>query len=154
MSNKHIRITADSLNPLLKQTVGFDHLVESFFNTNNSQAATGYPPYNIVRETDSSGQDYYSIVLALAGMTEDDIELVVENNTMTVSGNSNVLAEDREGVEFLHKGIAARKFTRSFKLAEHVEVQSAVLKNGMLTVSLVRVIPDEKQPKLIKIQSQ
>lgn len=150
MSNKQFRITSESINPLFnRSTVGFDHLVESLFG--DSTCTTGYPPYNITRITNAGELDKYAIVLALAGFTEDDISIEVENNTLLITGNSDALGNEDSSVEYLHKGIAARKFTRSFRLSDDVEIEGASLKNGILTVTLVRVIPEKVSPKLIKI---
>jgi len=152
-NNKHFRLTPETLNPLFKSTIGFDQIVDGIFKE-FGVSTTGYPPYNITRTIKESGTDEYNIVLALAGFTEDDIEISVENNTLVITGNSSILGDDLAGVEYLHKGIAARKFTRSFRLAEHVEISNAVLKNGILTVSLTMVIPESAKPKTIKITQQ
>lgn len=152
MSNKQYRITSETLNPLFnKSTVGYDQLVESLFL--KETACSGYPPYNITRTIVEGGLDTFDIVLALAGFTEDDIEIVVENNSMVITGQSTILGDEDESVEYLHRGIAARKFTRSFKLAENVIVETAALKNGMLTVTLSRIVPDKKIPTSIKINT-
>ena len=154
MSNKQIRFTSESLNPLFnKSSVGFDHLLESLFGEVSSTPAGGYPPYNITRTISSDNLDRYNIVLALAGFTEDDIDIMVENSNLLISGNSDALGGESDLVEYLHKGIAARKFTRSFKLADDVIVETASLKNGILTVSLTRIVPDEAIPQSIKINT-
>ena len=160
MTTKQYRITSDLLNPLYKMSVGFDRLADDFLTdpafTNAS--ASGYPPFNInkITKTDTEEVDY-EIVLALAGFTEKDIELVVENGSLKISGKSGCLNEtdatDEEEVEYLHKGIAERSFTRTFKLAEYVEVKSASLRNGILRVRLWRNIPEAAKPKLIAITS-
>ena len=144
--NKQIRFTTESLSPLYKMSVGFDRLAEQFFNdptfTNN---ATGYPPFNISKGKD----DVYEITLAVAGFTKDDIEIEIEDGTLKISGTSAVL--DSDEIEYLHKGIAERNFTRTFKLAEFVEVKSAKLEDGILRVSLYRNVPDAMKPQKIKI---
>jgi molecular chaperone IbpA len=164
MSNsKQLRITSELLNPLYKMSVGFDRLADEFFNdplfTNAS--ATGYPPFNINKIINTQSTEPtvdYEIVLALAGFTEKDIEIVVENNNMRISGKSGCLNLDDAGaheeVHYLHKGIAERSFSRTFKLAEHVEVKSASLKNGILRVRLWRNVPEAAKPKLIAITAQ
>ena len=143
--NKQIRFTTESLSPLYKMSVGFDRLAEQFFNdptfTNN---ATGYPPFNISKGKD----DVYEITLAVAGFKKDDIDISLEDGTLIIKGESNVLDES---VEYLHKGIAERNFIRTFKLAEFVEVKEAKLEDGILRVSLFRNVPDAMKPKKIKI---
>jgi molecular chaperone IbpA len=115
--------------------------------------STGYPPYNVVRISKEDAEDVYEITLAVAGFTQEDIELTVENNQLKISGKSAVLAEEVDStVEYLHKGIAERNFIRTFKLAEHVEVANASLKDGILKVRLFRNIPEAAKPKRIAIK--
>ena len=147
MVNKQIRISADTLSPLYKMSVGFDRLAEQFFNdptfTNN---ATGYPPFNISKGKDT---DLYEITLAVAGFKKADIDIEIEDGVLKISGTSAVL--DSEDTEYLHKGIAERNFVRTFKLAEFVEVAEAKLEDGILRVSLFRNVPDAMKPQKIKI---
>jgi molecular chaperone IbpA len=158
--SKQLRITSESLNPIYKMSVGFDKLVDEFFNdpsfTNSS--ATGYPPFNINKIVNLETNDVdYEIVLAIAGFTEKDIEILVENNNMKISGKSGCLnvdnVTDREDVYHLHRGIAERSFTRTFKLADYVEVKSATLRDGILRVRLFRNLPEAAKPKLITVTS-
>ena len=123
--NKQIRFTSESLSPLYKMSIGFDRLAEQFFNDptfNNAQ--TGYPPYNIAKKDD----DVYEVTLAVAGFKKDDIDISLEDGTLIIKGESNVLDES---VEYLHNGIAERNFIRTFKLAEFVEVKEAKLEDGI-----------------------
>ena len=143
--NKQFRITTDTLSPLFKASIGFDNLVNEFFNEPQFANATGYPPYNISKGKD----DVYEITLAVAGFKKDDIEIEIEDGTLKISGTSAVL--DSDEIEYLHKGIAERNFTRTFKLAEFVEVKSAKLEDGILRVSLYRNVPDAMKPQKIKI---
>ena len=143
--NKQIRFTSESLSPLYKMSIGFDRLAEQFFNDPTfSTAQTGYPPYNIAKKED----DVYEVTLAVAGFKKDDIDISLEDGTLVIKGESNVLDES---VEFLHKGIAERNFIRTFKLAEFVEVKEAKLEDGILRVSLFRNVPDAMKPQKIKI---
>ena len=143
--NKQIRFTSESLSPLYKMSIGFDRLAEQFFNDPTfSNAQTGYPPYNIAKKED----DIYEVTLAVAGFKKDDIDISLEDGTLIIKGESNVLDES---VEYLHKGIAERNFIRTFKLAEFVEVKEAKLEDGILRVSLFRNVPDAMKPKKIKI---
>ena len=143
--NKQIRFTTESLSPLYKMSIGFDRLAEQFFNDPTfSNAQTGYPPYNIAKKED----DVYEVTLAVAGFKKDDIDISLEDGTLVIKGESNVLDES---VEYLHKGIAERNFIRTFKLAEFVEVKEAKLEDGILRVSLFRNVPDAMKPQKIKI---
>ena len=143
--NKQFRITTDTLSPLFKASIGFDNLVNEFFNEPQFANATGYPPYNISKGKD----DVYEITLAVAGFKKDDIEIEIEDGTLKITGTSNVL--DSDEVEYLHKGIAERNFVRTFKLAEYVEVKKAKLDDGILRVQLFRNVPDALKPQKIKI---
>jgi len=126
-------------------SIGFDRLAEQFFNDPTfSNAQTGYPPYNIAKKED----DIYEVTLAVAGFKKDDIDISLEDGTLIIKGESNVLDES---VEYLHKGIAERNFIRTFKLAEFVEVKEAKLEDGILRVSLFRNVPDAMKPKKIEI---
>ncbi len=146
MTNKQFRITTDTLSPLFKTSIGFDRLVNEFFNEPAFNNATGYPPYNISKTKD----DIYEITLAVAGFKKADIEIELEDGTLKISGTSNVL--DGDEIEYLHKGIAERNFLRTFKLAEHVEVKQAKLEDGILRVSLFRNVPDALKPQKISIK--
>ena len=144
--NKQIRFTTESLSPLFKASVGFDNLVNEFFNEPAFTNASGHPPYNISKDTDN----VYEITLAVAGFKKSDIELELEEGTLKITGTSNVL-DTSDKIEYLHKGIAERNFVRTFKLAEYVEVKSAGLEDGILKVKLYRNIPDALKPQKIKI---
>ena len=144
MVNKQIRISADTLSPLYKMSVGFDRIAEQFFNDPTFTNATGYPPFNIIKI-----EEDYEITLAVAGFKKTDIDIEVEDGTLKIAGTSNVLDDDNR--EYLHKGIAERNFTRTFKLAEYVEVKSAKLEDGILRVTLHRNIPDAMKPQKIDI---
>jgi len=145
MVNKQIRFSTESLSPLFKASIGFDNLVNEFFNEPQFTNATGYPPYNISKNKD----DVYEITLAVAGFKKSDIDIELEDGTLKISGTSNVL--DSEEIEYLHKGIAERNFVRTFKLAEYVEVSSAKLEDGILRVGLERNVPEAMKPKKIDI---
>lgn len=124
--------------------IGFD----SFFNkidAINRSNASNYPPYNLIK----TGEDTYVIELAVAGFKEEDFDIEVHNGVLTISAN----VADTSGTEttYLHKGIAARSFTRKFTLADTIEVKGVSLEKGMLTIELLNVIPEEKKPKKIQI---
>jgi molecular chaperone IbpA len=134
------------LSPLYRSTVGFDRLFNMLDGGAAFDAGTGYPPYNIERLSENA----YEITMAVAGFGEDDIEIEVKENALTVSGNK---AEETGDREFLHRGIATRAFERRFQLADHVEVKGAKLENGLLTVELQRVIPEALKPRRIEIKA-
>lgn len=153
MTSKQLRVNSDLINSqLYKMSVGFDRLFDEFFTNPVNISASSYPPYNVARITDEDGDISYEITLAVAGFTEADIDIVVEDNHLKVSGKSGVLAEEAgTKVEYIHKGIAERSFTRTLRLADHVEVEKAVLQDGILKIRLVVNIPEEAKPKSIKI---
>jgi molecular chaperone IbpA len=138
----NIRRIALTLPDFHKTLLGFDRLVEDFQSFNNA----GYPPYNV----EKNGDDKYQITLALAGFVREDLKIDVQEGTLTVSGKKEEVESD--DVEVLHRGIANRSFTRNWSLAEYVEVIEAKMENGMLYISLERIVPKEKQPKNIKIK--
>ena len=135
-------------SPLYRSTVGFDRLftmLDSLAQPDNSGQT--YPPYNIER----TGEDAYRISMAVAGFSEDDISIEAHRNVLTVKGEKT--EEQSEEREFLHRGIAARAFERRFQLADHVEVEGAELKNGLIHIDLKRNIPEEMKPRRIEIAS-
>ena len=136
--------------PLMRQTVGFDRFNDMFEQllSDASEGFDNYPPYNI----EKLGEDKYRITMAVAGFTGDDLNLVIQDGELTVSGSGRDKAAD-EGVQILHHGIAARAFQRTFRLADHIQVTGAELKDGLLTINLVREVPEEKKPRLIPIQA-
>jgi len=126
-----------------KFAVGFDNMFDELMRT--SQSNTNYPPYNIVKH----GDDSFAIELAVAGFKDGEVNIQVERNQLTVKGEQ-LLDLDTQ-VEYLHRGISARSFTRTWTLADHVEVAGAKSENGILTISLERKVPEEQKPKTIAI---
>jgi len=127
--------------------IGFDNILDELARVSLQQANTNYPPYNVIKHTD----DQFAIELAVAGFRDGEIDVEVENNQLTIKGEQEV--DTREGLEYLHRGISARNFVRTFTLADHVEVAEATIANGILTISLERRIPEEKKPKKIAIST-
>jgi molecular chaperone IbpA len=132
-------------NRVRTYSVGFDRMFDRLFDEVNV-SATNYPPYNIIKSDDTN----YSIEIAVAGFSKDDIEIETKENTLTIKSLSRPEGDDDKN--YLHKGISNRAFKRSFTIADDVVVKGASYENGMLTVSLERIIPEEKQPRLIKIK--
>ncbi len=131
------------LSPLFRYSVGFDRLDQLFDAAFRNAQDNTYPPYNIVK----TGDDSYKITLAVAGFGEDDLEIVVKENLLTVKGKG---AEADDAV-YLHRGIGRRAFEHRFQLADHVKVTGADLVNGLLDVQLVREVPEAMRPQQIKI---
>ncbi|SQF99088.1 heat shock protein Hsp20 [Paucimonas lemoignei] len=136
--------TTLSLAPLFRQSVGFDRFNDLFESALRSEATTAYPPYNVEKR----GDDEYRIVIAAAGLNEEDMEIQVEKGVLTIAGGKR---ETEKEVTYLHQGIAQRAFRLSFRLADHIEVQEAALNNGLLSINLLRVIPEEAKPRRITI---
>tara|TARA_Y100000114_G_C11692896_1_gene294485 strand:- start:380 stop:847 length:468 start_codon:yes stop_codon:yes gene_type:complete len=127
--------------------VGFDRMLDRMHQINSSQGkAPNYPPYNIVKKDD----DNYIIELAIAGWKQDDIEINVEDGELKIVGK---VADESDAPTYLHKGIGLRSFVRTFQLADTVVVKGAALVDGILTVALENIIPEDKKPKKIEIQS-
>lgn len=131
--------------PLLRSTVGFDRFDRLFELASRLDEAPAYPPYNI----EKSGENDYRISMAVAGFREDELNVVVQQNTLLVTGKSK--DEDKAERQFLHRGIAARAFERRFELADTIKVTGAAVANGLLHIDLVRVVPEELKPRQIKI---
>lgn len=134
--------------PYRRSTVGFDHLFDLLERQARSNAGDNYPPFNIERR----GEDNYRITLALAGFRPADIDITAQQNLLVVSGKKRDEAEDQS--EMLHVGIANRGFERRFELADFVRVENARLEDGLLTIDLVREVPDAMKPKKIPVNGQ
>jgi molecular chaperone IbpA len=136
--------TVTLYDPLSRFTVGFDEL----FNTldRGSAMPVKYPPYNIEKINDDS----WAITVAVAGFASEELEVTVEDNQLRITGTKTNDSEKNR--EFIHKGIGNRNFVHTWTLGQHVEVSNAAHENGLLTVSLVRIVPDELKPRRIQIQ--
>lgn len=138
--------TAFSLAPLFRHSVGFDRFNDLFESAARNDSGSSYPPYNVEKH----GDDHYRIVVAAAGFQEADLDLQVEKGVLTVTGGKRD-SNGNTSVTYLHQGIAQRAFKLSFRLADHIEVKSAGLANGLLSVDLLRVVPEEAKAKRIPI---
>lgn len=134
------------LTPLYRTMVGFDRMASLIDSAARLDGAQGYPPYNIERVAD----DAFAIEIAVAGFSEDDLEIETKDNLLTVAGKKGA-DEDGEARQFLHRGIAERGFLRRFQLADHVIVTGASLQNGLLRIDLLRELPEAKKPRRIEI---
>ena len=148
MTNKALSI----FNQLRPVTVGFDNVFDHFErmmddHNFNEMVRYNYPPYNIVK----TGDYTYDIELALAGFNKKDIDITMEDGMLNIKSSVEATKDkDEDGV--IHKGIAKRYFSKSFTIAEDVEIKGAELKDGLLKVSMERIIPEHKKPKTISIK--
>jgi len=141
MTNKFL---LDLTKPIFSNSfIGFDTLFNDLYRMQHMDRATGYPPYNMTKN-----DNIYKLKMAVAGISKEDLDIVREKNTLTITGS----AEDESTDETLHKGIASRNFKRSFNLADDIEIKDAKLKDGMLSIELERVVPEKDKPVSIKIK--
>jgi len=133
--------------------VGFDSMLDrisSDFFSDSFQGTQNFPPYNIIKRDDIN----YDIEMAVAGFSEEDLEIEYSDNTLTVNSKDHQPFKDSVKESFVHQGISMRKFTRRFSLADDVIVNGASLKNGMLRISMEKIIPEGKKKRLIDIVSE
>lgn len=130
--------------PLFRTAIGFDRLARLMDNAASAAESPAYPPYNIER----TGEDSYRLTMAVAGFRPDDLDIVVKDNTLVVSGR---VAHDGNKHEILYRGIAGRAFERRFVLADHIVVDGADLRDGLLHVGLKRVVPEALKPRRIPV---
>ena len=133
------------LTPLYRNSIGFDRFGSLLDSALRSEQTSSYPPYNI----EATDENHYSITLAVAGFDQEDLDIQVENGVLTVRGKQ--AANDDKQLTYLYQGIASRSFERKFNLADHVEATNASMDKGLLTISLVREIPEAMKPKSIPI---
>ncbi len=143
--NQLVRFDTNALNRAL---LGFDSLFDNFEHRFANQINNNYPPYNIVKHDENS----YELEIAVTGFTKDEVTVEIDQNQLIVKGvrdkNSDTTAE------FLHRGLAFRDFTRSWTLAEHMEVDEGAIKNGVLTIAIKRVVPEALKPRVLKIKGE
>jgi len=140
------KITSFDLTPFYRSTVGIDNLFDRITRNIDMAANAGnYPPYDILR----TGAETYEIRLAVAGFTLDLINIEVRDGQLIIEGTGPGVPEG--DIDYLHHGISNRSFIRTFQLSDYVEVQEAVMKDGILTVKLERIVPEAMKPKKIAI---
>ena len=130
--------------PLWRSSIGFDRVFDQINNTELLEGQDNYPPYDIVR----TGEETFRISLALAGFSPDDVTITAQQNLLRVAGRKTSNPADQD---FLYQGISARAFERKFSLADHVEIESASLENGLLQIELARKIPEAMKPRKVEI---
>jgi molecular chaperone IbpA len=142
------KLTTLDLNPFYRNAIGVDQLFNRIVSQidQHSNDATNYPPYNIIK----TGEDTFEVQVAVAGFNPGEVNVEVRDNNLIVSGEK-LEQELPDGHEYTHKGISARKFLRTFSLADYVEVVLATSKNGILSVQLERQVPEAMKPKTIAI---
>ena len=140
---RYSSITPADFEKALGITVGFDSMFDRLFgDIQRTETASGFPPYNIRKDE----EEKYTIEMAVAGFSQDDLEVELKESVLTIRSKS-----ENEDKEYLHRGIARRAFSRSFTLSDDVVVKGADLVNGMLTIDLERIVPEEKKSRLIAI---
>ena len=145
MTNKALSI----FNQLRPVSVGFDNIFDHFermFDDDFRFPTVNYPPYNIVK----TGSYTYNIEVALAGYSKKDISVEYADGVLNIKSIKETKAEEKKGV--IHKGIAKRYFSKSFTIADDVKIESAELKDGLLKISLMKIVPEGKKPKIITIK--
>jgi molecular chaperone IbpA len=140
--NNNALTRLDALNRAL---IGFDTMFDTMERRFANQVSNNYPPHNIIK----TGENTYEIEVAVTGFEKNEISVTVENNVLVIRGESQT--EEDLTVQYLHRGLASRDFSREFPLAEHIEVVGAEIKNGMLIVKLIRNVPESAKPKVIDI---
>ena len=133
--------------PLYRSTIGFDYVASLFDTTATKRNQQSYPPYNIQRLDENS----YKITMAVAGFSEDEIDITAENDILIISAQKSFIEDEKN---YLYRGIAERDFRRQFKLDNYIKVTNAALENGLLQISLEREIPDAMKPRKIPINQR
>jgi molecular chaperone IbpA len=145
---KQVYINSLDIPSIQRFAVGFDRMFDELSRTAGTLNASNYPPYNIIKETET----IWKIEVAVAGFDESELDVEIVNNELVVSGAVN--KENKAEQQYLHQGIAGRDFERTFALADNVEVKGASVKNGILTVTLEHIVPESAKPKKIAITFQ
>lgn len=128
--------------------IGFDNMFDELMRVTNQQLNSNYPPHNVIK----TGEQTVTIEIAVAGFEEGEIDITVDKNIMTISGSKSATTETLQPeVEYLHRGLSSRDFRQHFQLSEHVEIRNAVIKNGVLSVYLERIVPEDKKPRTVAI---
>lgn len=142
--NQLVRFDTSALN---KALLGFDEIFNNFENRFANQINNNYPPYNIIKQDENQ----YQLEIAVTGFAKDEITVEIDQNQLIVKGVRN---KDVTEAEYLHRGLALRDFTRSWTLAEHMEVDEGAIRNGVLTITLRRVVPEALKPRVLKIKGE
>ena len=128
-------------------SIGFDRMFDSLTSASGYTQQTNYPPYNIIKKSDTE----FLIEVAIAGFSKDDVEVRMAENRLNIS-SIDLKNSEMDNTEYLHKGISARSFKRAFTLSDDVVVKEANMENGILSIAMERVVPEDKKPRTIKIK--
>ena len=142
---KTLHLRSFDIPALNKFGIGFENVFDDLMRVTQNQSSTNYPPHNVIK----TGDDTVTIEVAVAGFSEGEIDISLDQRLLTVTGNKN--RNDTIEPEYLHRGISSRDFKQTFPLAENVEVNGATIRNGILTVLLERKVPESAKPKSIAI---
>jgi molecular chaperone IbpA len=145
--NQLVRIDTNTLKALNRAFVGFDHFFSNFEERFANQINSNYPPYNLLKRD----MDTYEIQIAVTGFDPSEVSVEVDQNNLIVKGE--IQRDEEVEVEYLHRGLAGRNFTKVIPLAEHIEVGDATIKNGVLSITLNRVLPEALKPRILKIKA-
>ena len=138
--------SAFDFSPYRRSTVGFDRLFDMLENSSFGASQENYPPFDLIKE----GDNEYRIQLAVAGFKPDEIDITAQQNVLVVSGRKADESDEKDN-DFIYRGIANRSFERRFALADHIQVRGADLKDGLLSIELVREIPEAMKPRKIEV---
>ena len=141
--------SAFDFSPFRRSTVGFDRLFDMLENPSFGQSGENYPPFDLIK----LGDNDYRIELAVAGFKPDELDITAQQNVLIVSGRKKDESEEKAS-NYIYRGIATRSFERRFALADHIQVRGADMKDGLLSIELVREIPEAMRPKKISIGDQ
>jgi molecular chaperone IbpA len=145
---KTLTLRSFDLPQLHKFGIGFDNMFDELMRVTSQQNNSNYPPHNVIK----TGDDTMTIEVAVAGFADGEIELNLDKRVLTVAGAKKT--QEDNSYEYFHRGISSRDFRHAFTLAEHVEVKTASIRNGILSVYLERQVPEEARPKSIAITYQ
>jgi molecular chaperone IbpA len=146
MTNRNtLTLRSIDIPSIHKFGIGFDSVLDELMRVSSSQTSSNYPPHNVIK----TGDNTVTIEMAVAGFEEGEINISLENNMLTIQGQQ--LRNEPVNYEYLHRGLSGRDFEQNFRLAEHVEVKDATIKNGILTLLLEREVPEDKKPRSIAI---
>lgn len=132
-------------------SIGFDRMFDSLTSASGYTQQTNYPPYNIIKKSETE----FLIEVAIAGFSKDNVEVRMSENRLNISSidsSTGLKTSEMDSTEYLHKGISARSFKRAFTLSDDVVVKDANMENGILSIAMERVIPEDKKPRTIKIK--
>ena len=133
------------LPTLHRHAIGFDRMFDDLNRAFSNTRQDNYPPYNIAK----LGDNHYVVEIAVAGFKDTELDVELKDNILTVKGEQT--KDESPEVDYLHKGISARNFTRTFTLSDNVKVKGATVENGILAIALEQIVPEEQKPKKIQI---